>query len=240
MKEIRFSSTQRYLFVHKKILIDANIILNQLYDDSLIGQCCCEALNFLSKYSSLYISNVVISEIINKVIYTEFISEMYYKIDNAQPINSPNEIDKIVKYLNSLNDINFSLLDEKSLNNTDLKMCFNRLSKNKSKRYLLKPYFDKTIQIYNELQDKYNFHYLYVDEKTYNDSLDSFQMQLIGINDAQHLQVAINNNIDYILTCDKDFSFIAQSYKTYIMKIDSNSIDVNKEISVDEENNKNK
>jgi predicted nucleic acid-binding protein len=225
MKEVKYYGfLDNNLYQHKNILIDANIILNHLYSDNSIGDICENALQLLSKTSHLFLSNVVISEIINKVIYRLFQGDMYYQIDNASSINYPKEIDKIVTYLNTDKYINFSLIDEKSLNKTNFNKCFNLLNKDKNNRYLLKSYFDKTMEIYNNLKDVLNFKYLSINEETYDKSLDNFQCQLLGINDAQHLQVAIDNEMDYILTCDRDFSFVKQSYKTQILKIDNSCI----------------
>ena len=89
---------------------------------------------------------------------------------------------------------------------------------------MLKPYYDRVMEIYNEFKQESNFQYLGINEDTYSKALENFQCQMLGVNDSQHLQVAIDNNMDYIMTTDKDFSFVAQRYDVKILKIDKNSI----------------
>jgi predicted nucleic acid-binding protein len=227
VKEINYPNNLLSFNKDIKVLLDANIFLHDLYSSDKVGIICSKLLKELSDSSTqIYISNVIISEVLNKIIKAEFESDMYYKLDKIVPINSTKIIDKIVSVLNSSHGFNIKLEDKDIMDKINLAQCFNILNKNKMNRYLLKPYFDITINIYNNFKKKLGLEYLMVSEDIYNKSLNNFQIQMMNINDAQHLQVALDNKMDYIITTDKDFSFVAEVYETKILKIDKNSEDI--------------
>jgi predicted nucleic acid-binding protein len=225
LKEVNYPKGNLKFSENQSVLFDANIFLKALYDDNGLGEICLSLMEeLINSKTSIYVSSVVLSEVINRIIMFEFQTDMRYKINSETPFNTIKSIDKMVSVLNTYDKIKIDLDDKVTLKGNNLQTGFNKLNKDKRNRYLLKPYFDATMDIYNDFKERLNLNYLNISEETYSKALNNFQCQMMSINDAQHLQVALDNEIDYIVTTDKDFAFVAESLKTSILKIDKDSL----------------
>ena len=223
MKEIKYPFDDSIFNEYKKVYIDANIFINYSFEDEESGIYikCDKVLEQLKKNNvKIFVSNIVISEVINKVLYRLFQNDMCFKCDeDMETVAREKDILKIIDNLNKCKYFNINIFDENNLEKTDFISAFNYINKNKYFRTLLKPYFDKTIEMINQYREFLNFSYLEITTEIYMKSLENFQCQMLGINDAQHLQIAIDYKMNYLLTTDKDFAFVAQSFKTEILKI---------------------
>lgn len=207
------------VFNKNSVLLDASFLLSLIYDDDIKHSECLSCLKQLSEGGSVfYTTSIITAEVLNKILYKLFISDIQCKITNNSPYNS---IDNIRSITNSFSRHDTKILKEKKkdrLIHIPYKRYFDNISKNSMKRNLLNIYYSKSVEIISELEKIINIKYLNISEECVA-LVKSFMCEsLLSVNDAFHIATAEYNNIDFLLTLDGDFIF-AESSKMRILKI---------------------
>ncbi|WP_291633322.1 PIN domain-containing protein [Clostridium sp.] len=207
------------VFNKNSVLLDASFLLSLIYDDDVKHSDCLSCLKQLSEGScDFYTTSIISAEVLNKILYKLFISDIQCKITNNSPYNSNDNIRSIT---NSFSRHDTKILKEKKkdrLIHIPYKRYFDNISKNSMKRNLLNIYYSKSVEIISELEKIINIKYLNISEECVS-LVKSFMCEnLLSVNDAFHLATAQNNNIDFLLTLDGDFIF-AESSQIKILKI---------------------
>jgi predicted nucleic acid-binding protein len=165
-----------------------------------------------------FILLVISAEVLNKILYKLFISDIQCKISNETPYNSLNNIRAIT---NSFSRHDTKILREKKkdrLIHIPYKRYFDNISKNSMKRDLLNIYYNKSVEIISELEKIINIKYLNISEECILLVKNFMCESLLSVNDAFHIATAEHNNIDFLLTLDGDFIY-AENSKMKILKI---------------------
>lgn len=207
------------VFNKNSVLLDVSFLLSLIYDDDIKHSECLSCLKQLSEGGSVfYTTSIITAEVLNKILYKLFISDIQCKITNNSPYNS---IDNIRSITNSFSRHDTKILKEKKkdrLIHIPYKRYFDNISKNSMKRNLLNIYYSKSVEIISELEKIINIKYLNISEECVA-LVKSFMCEsLLSVNDAFHIATAEYNNIDFLLTLDGDFIF-AESSKMRILKI---------------------
>lgn len=207
-----------------KILIDACVILFMLDEESIMYNNCNKEMDKITNQDSkLYTSNVVLSEVINRIIYQHFTSDIRFFIDKTTPINTFENLNMILSYFKDAEQkILLGKSDNKKADKLNYKKCFDKINKGRANnvpREVLKVYFEDTIRIVKKFISDYSLITLLVDENIMNMSQDIMIKNMLGINDAQHLSTGIEHNMDYLMSCDGDFKFVEEDYKIKILLI---------------------
>ncbi|MBU3182011.1 PIN domain-containing protein [Clostridium psychrophilum] len=207
------------VFNKNSVLLDASFLLSLIYDDDIKHSDCLSCLKQLSEGSCVfYTTSIISAEVLNKILYKLFISDIQCKISNETPYNSLNNIRAIT---NSFSRHDTKILKEKKkdrLIHIPYKRYFDNISKNSMKRDLLNIYYNKSVEIISELEKIINIKYLNISEECILLVKTFMCESLLSVNDAFHIATAEHNNIDYLLTLDGDFIY-AENSKMKILKI---------------------
>ena len=207
------------VFNKNSVLLDASFLLSLIYDDDIKHSDCLSCLKQLSEGSCIfYTTSIISAEVLNKILYKLFISDIQCKISNDSPYNS---IDNIRSITNSFSRHDTKILKEKRkdrLIHIPYKRYFDNISKNSMKRDLLSIYYSKSVEIVSELEKIINIKYLNISEECLALVKTFMCENLLSVNDAFHIATAQHNNIDFLLTLDGDFIF-AESSKIKVLKI---------------------
>lgn len=207
------------VFNKNSVLLDASFLLSLIYDDDIKHSDCLSCLKQLSEGSCVfYTTSIISAEVLNKILYKLFISDIQCKISNETPYNSLNNIRAIT---NSFSRHDTKILREKKkdrLIHIPYKRYFDNISKNSMKRDLLNIYYNKSVEIISELEKIINIKYLNISEECILLVKTFMCESLLSVNDAFHIATAEHNNIDYLLTLDGDFIY-AENSKMKILKI---------------------
>jgi len=207
------------VFNKNSVLLDASFLLSLIYDDDIKHSDCLSCLKQLSEGScDFYTTSIITAEVLNKILYTLFISDIQCKISNNTPYNSSDNIKTIT---NSFSRHDTKILKEKKkdrLIHIPYKRYFDNISKNSIKRSLLNIYYSKSVEIISELEKIINIKYLNISEECISLVKNFMCENLLSVNDAFHIATAQYNNIDFLLTLDGDFIF-AESSEMKILKI---------------------
>ncbi|MBU3159557.1 PIN domain-containing protein [Clostridium frigoris] len=207
------------VFNKNSVLLDASFLLSLIYDDDIKHSDCLSCLKQLSKGGSVfYTTSIITAEVMNKILYKLFISDIQCKINNTSPYNS---MDNIRSITNSFSRHDTKILKEKKkdrLIHIPYKRYFDNISKNSMKRNLLNIYYSKSVEILSELEKIINIKYLSISEECISLVKKFMCESLLSVNDAFHIATAEHNNIDFLLTLDGDFIF-AESSDMKILKI---------------------
>jgi predicted nucleic acid-binding protein len=202
------------------VFIDACFLLtlldnkNRKYNDSInVSQ------QLLNNNCQLYISPIISAETINKLTSILFIKDIRtFMLNIDKTLNSKENLKLITK--------NFSEKDKyilsKNIKNypykVDLKNHFDKIYKTGNPK-LLEVYFQKATELEKVLESKLHIKYVSINKQTVINARDYISTHLMGVNDAFHLSITIQNNIDYLLTLDKDFKRIQSNNNITILKI---------------------
>ena len=207
------------VFNKNSVLLDASFLLSLIYDDDIKHSDCLSCLKQLSEGScNFYTTSIISAEVLNKILYKLFISDIQCKITNNSPYNSNDNIRAIT---NSFSRHDTKILKEKKkdrLIHIPYKRYFDNISKNSMKRNLLNIYYSKSVEIISELEKIINIKYLNISEECISLVKNFMCKNLLSVNDAFHIATAEHNNIDFLLTLDGDFVF-AESSEMKILKI---------------------
>ena len=207
------------VFNKNSVLLDASFLLSLIYDDDIKHSDCLSCLKQLSEGSCVfYTTSIISAEVLNKILYKLFISDIQCKISNETPYNSLNNIRAIT---NSFSRHDTKILREKKkdrLIHIPYKRYFDNISKNSMKRDLLNIYYNKSVEIISELEKIINIKYLNISEGCILLVKNFMCESLLSVNDAFHIATAEHNNIDFLLTLDGDFIY-AENSKMKILKI---------------------
>lgn len=207
------------VFNKNSVLLDASFLLSLIYDDDIKHSDCLSCLKQLSEGScEFYTTSIISAEVLNKILYKLFISDIQCKISNNRPYNSAVNIRSIA---NSFSRHDTKILKEKKkdrLIHIPYKRYFDNISKNSIKRDLLNIYYNKSVEIISELEKIINIKYLNIPEECISLVKKFMCENLLSVNDAFHIATAEYNNIDFLLTLDGDFIF-AESSKMQILRI---------------------
>ena len=207
------------VFNKNSVLLDASFLLSLIYDDDIKHSDCLSCLKQLSEGSCVfYTTSIISAEVLNKILYKLFISDIQCKISNETPYNSLNNIRTIT---NSFSRHDTKILREKKkdrLIHIPYKRYFDNISKNSMKRDLLNIYYNKSVEIISELEKIINIKYLNISEECILLVKTFMCESLLSVNDAFHIATAEHNNIDFLLTLDGDFIY-AENSKMKILKI---------------------
>ncbi|APC38681.1 type II toxin-antitoxin system VapC family toxin [Clostridium estertheticum] len=207
------------VFNKNSVLLDASFLISLIYDDDIKHSDCLSCLKQLSEGGSVfYTTSIITAEVMNKILYKLFISDIQCKINNVRPYNS---MDNIRSITNSFSRHDTKILKEKKkdrLIHIPYKRYFDNISKNSMKRNLLNIYYSKSVEIISELEKIINIKYLNISEECIFLVKKFMCDSLLSVNDAFHIATAERNNIDFFLTLDGDFIF-AESSEMKILKI---------------------
>jgi len=207
------------VFNKNSVLLDASFLLSLIYDDDIKHSDCLSCLRQLSEGScNFYTTSIITAEVLNKILYKLFISDIQCKISNNSPYNSNDNIRIIT---NSFSRHDTKILKEKRkdrLIHIPYKRYFDNISKNSMKRSLLSIYYSKSVEIISELEKIINIKYLNISEECISLVKTFMCDSLLSVNDAFHIATAQHNNIDFLLTLDGDFIF-AESSEMKILKV---------------------
>jgi len=207
------------VFNKNSVLLDASFLLSLIYDDDIKHSDCLSCLKQLSEGGCIfYTTSIISAEVLNKILYKLFISDIQCKISNDSPYNSNNNIRLITS---SFSRHDTKILREKKkdrLIHIPYKRYFDNISKNSMKRDLLSIYYTKSVEIVSELEKIINIQYLNISEECLVLVKTFMCENLLSINDAFHIAAAEHNNIDFLLTLDGDFIF-AESSEIKVLKI---------------------
>ncbi len=207
------------VFNKNSVLLDASFLLSLIYDDDIKHSDCLSCLKQLSEGScDFYTTSIITAEVLNKILYKLFISDIQCKISNESPYNSADNIRSIT---NSFSRHDTKILREKRkdrLIHIPYKRYFDNISKNSLKRNLLSIYYSKSVEIISELEKIINIKYLNISEECILIVKNFMCESLLSVNDAFHIATAQYNNIDFLLTLDGDFIY-AESSTMKILKI---------------------
>ncbi|MCB2293077.1 PIN domain-containing protein [Clostridium algoriphilum] len=207
------------VFNKNSVLLDASFLLSLIYDDDIKHSDCLSCLKQLSEGScEFYTTSIISAEVLNKILYKLFISDIQCKISNESPYNS---LDNIRSITNSFSRHDTKILKEKKkdrLIHIPYKRYFDNISKNSMKRNLLSIYYIKSVEIISELEKIINIKYLNISEECILLVKNFMCDSLLSVNDAFHIATAQHNNIDFLLTLDGDFIY-AESSAMKILKI---------------------
>jgi len=207
------------VFNRNSVLLDASFLLSLIYDDDIKHSDCLSCLKQLSEGScAFYTTSIITAEVLNKILYKLFISDIQCKISSISPYNS---MDNIKTITNSFSRHDTKILKEKRkdrLIHIPYKRYFDNISKNSMKRNLLSIYYNKSVEIISELEKIINIKYLNISEECISLVKDFMCQNLLSVNDAFHIATAQYNKIDFLLTLDGDFIF-AESSEMKILKI---------------------
>jgi len=207
------------VFNKNSVLLDASFLLSLIYDDDIKHSDCLSCLKRLSEGNcDFYTTSIISAEVLNKILYKLFISDIQCKISNNSPYNSNDNIRTIT---NSFSRHDTKILKEKRkdrLIHIPYKRYFDNISKNSMKRSLLNIYYSKSVEIISELEKIINIKYLNISEECISLVKTFMCESLLSVNDAFHIASAQHNNIDFLLTLDGDFIF-AESSEMKILKI---------------------
>ena len=207
------------VFNKNSVLLDASFLLSLIYDDDIKHSDCLSCLKQLSEGGcEFYTTSIISAEVLNKILYKLFISDIQCKISNESPYNSADNIRSIT---NSFSRHDTKILREKRkdrLIHIPYKRYFDNISKNSMKRSLLSIYYSKSVEIISELEKIINIKYLNISEECILIVKNFMCESLLSVNDAFHIATAQYNNIDFLLTLDGDFIY-AESSTMKILKI---------------------
>jgi len=207
------------VFNKNSVLLDASFLLSLIYDDDIKHSDCLSCLKQLSEgICDFYTTSIITAEVLNKILYKLFISDIQCRISNNSPYNS---MDNIKTITNSFSRHDTKILKEKRkdrLIHIPYKRYFDNISKNSMKRSLLSIYYTKSVEIISELEKIINIKYLNISEECISLVKNFTCENLLSVNDAFHIATAQFNKIDFLLTLDGDFIF-AESSEMKILKI---------------------
>lgn len=220
MRVINFPFKSANFTRETSVFIDACFLLtlldnkNRKYNESINA-----SQQLLNSNCQLYISPIVSAETINKLTLILFIKDIKtFMLNIDKTLNSKENLKLIIK--------NFSEKDKyilsKNIKNYPYKINFkdhfDKIYKSKNSK-LLKIYFQKAVELEKVLENKLHIKYVSINRQTVINAHDYIAKNLMGVNDAFHLAITIQNNIDYLLTLDKDFKRIQSSNNITILKI---------------------
>lgn len=212
MLKYHFPYTEINLDSQTKILLDACFLLALQDEEHEFNKYCDDILNILLRHKcKLFVSNVVIAEVINILVQKFFTIDIGYRSSKIMF----NTVDNINRFINNyFNDY------EKQIVNNDNKdqfrkinftKKFNYINKKSNERDLLKVYFEEAVNTINDLEKDLNLAILPINANMVLVAKELSSNYLMGINDAQHLAVSLSHRMDYILTLDGDFDKIPLS-----------------------------
>lgn len=201
------------------ILLDASFLLSLVYDDDVRHAQCVEALKkILIGKCRLYVTNIISAEVLNQIMYKIFIMDIRHKIDKCNPFNSETNIRQILSCFNKYDRKIIKDKRQDKLREIPYKKYFDNLSKNSLKRHLLKVYYKTAVTMHNQLENTLKFNYVEINKQCMSRTKELMTKDLLSINDATHLAVCENYNINYLLTLDGDFIY-AENSKVNVLKV---------------------
>ncbi|MFU0783719.1 MAG: PINc domain-containing protein [Thermoanaerobacterium thermosaccharolyticum] len=219
MKEIVYPFDNTVFSSKTSVFIDACFLLALLdKKDRKFQECIDVSKILLDNKCQLYISPIVLAEVINKLIYQLFLQDILHQTYNSKPINSLKNIKIIIRKFSKADQNNISKSIIKEINKINFKKYFDRICKSNNYK-LLEVYFQKATELEKVLESKLHIKYVSINKQTVIDARNYISQDLMGVNDAFHLSITIQNNIDYLLTLDKDFKRIQSSNNVTILKI---------------------
>ncbi|ERM91232.1 hypothetical protein O163_11410 [Caldanaerobacter subterraneus subsp. yonseiensis KB-1] len=142
-----------------------------------------------------------------------FIKDLRFKKENTKPFNSIQNIRLILDYFPN-SDKNIVLnKSNKELLKVNFKKYFNQIYK-KGNRELLRIYFKKAVEIEKEIEENLHLKYISINRQTVQIAQEYMIKNMVGVNDAYHFAIAVQNNLDYLLTLDGDFEQITHVKNT--------------------------
>lgn len=208
MLKFNFPYTELDLNSQTKILLDACFLLSLQDESHKDNESCGIIANYLaSSNCKLFVSNVVIAEVINKLIFRFFMMDIGYRFSELT-LNNNENINKLVTYFYSkerniiLNGTKEQFEKYSFSNHIDF------INKKTSDRNLLKIYFEEAIDVMDDLEEDLSISILPINSNMVALAKELSSNYLMGINDAQHIAVSISHRMDYILTLDGDFEKI--------------------------------
>lgn len=206
MLKFHYPYTDLNLDNQSKILLDACFLLTLQDEEHEFNKYCSDVSKFLIKNKcKLFVSNVVIAEVINILIQKFFIIDIGYR-SSEFIFNSTDNIDKLID--NYFNDYEKRIIindNKEQFRKINFTKVFNYINKKTFDRDLLKVYFEEAIDTINELEENLSLSILPVNANMVFGAKELSSNYLMGINDAQHLAVSLSHRLDYILTLDGDF-----------------------------------
>lgn len=202
------------------VLIDACFLLALLYENDNKHKECEKVLKeLLDRKCQLYVTNIVSSEVLNQILYRLFASDMRYKVDGITPLNSRTHIGVLISNLtkNDKNDLRAGIINR--VNRINFKYYFNQFYKDNRLRKFLKIYFEKATYYHEALEKKLGVKYISSNRAMLALAKDYMKNDMLGVNDANHLAAATQNELTYLLTLDGDFVYLTSKVKVGILKI---------------------
>ncbi|MFU0783696.1 MAG: PINc domain-containing protein [Thermoanaerobacterium thermosaccharolyticum] len=202
------------------VFIDACFLLtlldnkNRKYNDSInVSQ------QLLNNNCQLYISPIVSAETVNKLILILFIKDVKtFMLNINETLNDKENLKLIVA---TFSEKDKDILTKNIKNypyKINFKDHFDKIYKAGNSN-LLEVYFQNAIKLEKILENKLHIKYVSINKQTVINARDYISQDLMGVNDAFHIAIAVQNNIDYLLTLDKDFKRIKCNSKVSILKI---------------------
>lgn len=219
MKKIVYPFDNTVFSSKTSVFIDACFLLALLdKKDRKFQECINVSKILLDNKCQLYISPSVSAEVINKLIYQLFLQDILYQTYNSKPINSLKNIKIIIRKFSKADQNNISKSIIKEINKINFKKYFERIYKSNNYR-LLDIYFQKAVELEKLLEDRLHIKYISNNKQTVINARNYISQDLMGVNDAFHIAITVQNNIDYLLTLDKDFKRIKCNNKVSILRI---------------------
>lgn len=206
------------------IMLDACILLGILNNEDRMFGICDKTMDDLSKNDvKFFVSNVVLSEVINKTVNNLFLTDLQFNFHNKIILNTNENIDIIFNQLNS-NDANILLNSNSNivqLKSIKYTKYFNKINKNRDYkiRNSLNIYFQKANELCSSIENKYDFRFLTINEDIMSYARKLSVKYMLGINDAQHLATAKAHKMEYLLSTDGDFGFVKEELKVKYLKL---------------------
>jgi len=205
------------------ILLDACFLLALQDEKHNLNEKCIEISNLLiDKKCKLYVSNVVLAEVLNKIIQRLFISDIGYRF-TTDILNSQENINKIITYFYPNEQKVILTATEEKFNKYKFMNHFDYIIKETEDIELLRVYFQEAIFLLEDLEQNLKLNCLPINANMVLTAKQFYKNFMMGINDAQHLSVALVHRLDYILTLDGDFEKIPVD-KVKILKVEKSEI----------------
>lgn len=202
------------------VLIDACFLLALLSEnDSRYVECDDVLKKLVEAKCQLYVTNIVSSEILNHIIYRLFENDIRYKIDKVQSLNTTTNIGLLLSNFKPEDKIAIKKLHIRKVCRINFKRYFNEIYKNARFRKFLKIYFEKSVHLFETLEQKAGVKYVSVNKDMLTLAKQFMINDMLGVNDANHLAAASQKNFNYLLTLDGDFCYVTSPVNVEILKI---------------------
>ncbi|WP_434644349.1 PIN domain-containing protein (plasmid) [Thermoanaerobacterium thermosaccharolyticum] len=203
------------------VFIDACFLLTLLDDKSRKFTECTKISRILYNNScQLYISPLISAETVNRLIIALFVKDIrLFTIGSNKTLNNKKHLNSILQYFSKDDKNLLAKESEVYLDKINFKKYFDKIYKSGNSK-LLKVYFQKAVELEKILENRLHIKYVSINKQTVINARDYIAKNLMGVNDAFHLAITVQNNIDYLLTLDKDFKRLKlNNNKVTLLKI---------------------